>query len=301
MPQSKSRKDTLWLHRELQRLVFTLGTDAEEKLTDESENINPLIMVKLILPHAEVFDCRSLPDGFLIDTGQSFAEEPAEIRGPIRLPFQHCYYEFSDQLAVLASTSEFVEQELDNGSVVRVPTFAFPIRLTILNGRESNEGWSWLSAASFLNMADEPLISELDASGPDTLNAIHMVLGTLNLLREKLVYKEFNPDPKPWVSRARKAKGKYPISSASHVLKVNVAAIHKAVRGSELKPHESPALHWRRGHHRVLHRGSEFESRTWVRRCLVGDPAKGFIRKQYRIVNETPLINTTLVAELFEQ
>jgi len=39
-----------------------------------------------------------------------------------------------------------------------------------------------------------------------------------------------------------------------------------------------------------LHRGSEFENRAWVRECLFGDPEKGFVRNQYRLVNEMPMI-----------
>jgi predicted transcriptional regulator len=39
-----------------------------------------------------------------------------------------------------------------------------------------------------------------------------------------------------------------------------------------------------------LHRGSEFDNRAWMGKRLVGDPGKGFVRSQYRLVNEMPMI-----------
>jgi hypothetical protein len=44
--------------------------------------------------------------------------------------------------------------------------------------------------------------------------------------------------------------------------------------------HENPCLHWQRGHWRILHRGSEFDNRAWMGKCLVGDAEKGFVRSQ---------------------
>ena len=39
-----------------------------------------------------------------------------------------------------------------------------------------------------------------------------------------------------------------------------------------------------------MHRGSEFENPAWVHKCLVGDPEKRFVRSQYRLVHEMPMI-----------
>jgi hypothetical protein len=44
--------------------------------------------------------------------------------------------------------------------------------------------------------------------------------------------------------------------------------------------HASPRLHERRGHWRHLRSGK----RVWVRNCLVGDPNRGVIEKDYRVV-----------------
>jgi hypothetical protein len=118
-----------------------------------------------------------------------------------------------------------------------------------------------------------------------------MLLGALVLLDEKLVIDTFVPDPVAWWQRERIRKGKPPTSGDAHVLTVNVPAVRYAVSRSAVAAgtHESPCLHWRRGHSRTLHRGSEFESATWVRRCLVGDPDKGFVAPRYRLTSRLPM------------
>jgi hypothetical protein len=117
------------------------------------------------------------------------------------------------------------------------------------------------------------------------------LVGVLALLQDKLLLQHFEPDPTAWWSRQRLAKRKLPTSGDSYVLTVNVPAVRYAVSRNAipLRTHESPCLHWRRGHSRTLHRGSEFESTTWVRRCLVGDPDKGFVAPQYRLTSRLPM------------
>ena len=67
------------------------------------------------------------------------------------------------------------------------------------------------------------------------------------------------------------------------VLTLNVPAIRNEAKRTPLGTHESPALHWRRGHWRTLHRATEAETKTWIRKCLVGDPERGYIAKNYRL------------------
>lgn len=117
-----------------------------------------------------------------------------------------------------------------------------------------------------------------------------MLLGVLTLMREKLVLERTDPDPAPRLTVARTKRGKYPVSGETRVLTVNVPMVRSIARKTPLMAHESPMLHWRRGHHRVIHRFSEFERSVWVKRCLVGDPDKGFVRKQYRLVHELPML-----------
>jgi hypothetical protein len=124
--------------------------------------------------------------------------------------------------------------------------------------------------------------------------AEHLLLGATSLLTDKLLIDTFVPDPAPWWTRERKKKGKPPTAGDVHILTVNVPAVRYAASRSgppRAGSHESPALHWRRGHWRAYHRGSEFEKQGWVRRCLVGDPSKGFIRPtEYRLTHEPPLL-----------
>jgi hypothetical protein len=118
-----------------------------------------------------------------------------------------------------------------------------------------------------------------------------LLLGVLALLNEKLLAQNVVADPAPRLTAARAKKGLPPLTAESRVLTINVAAVRNVVRGVTLQHHESPALHWRRGHWRHLHRGSEFEKRAWVRRCLVGDPEKGYVGpRDFKLVWHQPMI-----------
>jgi hypothetical protein len=120
-------------------------------------------------------------------------------------------------------------------------------------------------------------------------DAEKLLLGVLTLLRDRLVVDHVAADPNRWWNHERRKKGKLPTSGDTHVLTVNVPAIQR-VASATSGTHESPALHWRRGHWRTLHRASERETRTWVRCHLVGDPSKGFIRsKSYLLVADDEL------------
>jgi hypothetical protein len=115
-----------------------------------------------------------------------------------------------------------------------------------------------------------------------------LVMGIITLLDSKLLATEQKPDPSPKLTKARQKLGRLPTTIASTVLTLNLAAVRRATRNVPVMAHESPCLHWRRRHRRVLHRGSEFETSTVVRRCLVGDPDKGFLHKDYRLTWHMP-------------
>lgn len=123
-------------------------------------------------------------------------------------------------------------------------------------------------------------------------SALHMTFGVLALLSDKLLSHELMPDPAPRLNAKRLKRGRPPVSSEKYVLRLNMAAVRRVAKPAD-GTHESPRLHWRRGHDRVVHRGSEFEKKTWVRRCLVGDPDRGFIHKDYRLAWQVPMLRSS--------
>jgi hypothetical protein len=261
---------------------------------------------------AEIFDCRAVPWPFIFDAGEAAFEEAEATGAKIRLPYTNCYFEFDDETSILAvefdqlAGGEMVE--LDDGRDVGVigDTYSLGHTVTMVPYLY----WSrWTGPEMFddfypegefpngIRRIDEdppPFFCSCNAAdgskeeGALTLAAKRLV-GVLSLLNDKLLTSERVPDPAPKLSKARERRGALPITAATHVLRVNVAAVRQAARAAALGVHESPCLHWRRGHWRVLHRGSEFEGKAWVRKCLVGDPSKGFIGKQYRLVREPAL------------
>jgi hypothetical protein len=193
--------------------------------------------------------------------------------------------------SVLTETAGFVKGE--DGK--EIPVFAQPVMFNILQSRYT--GLSWLSGGSFLNDAEHPIISNETGGDITGLNREGglLVLGMLNLMRDKLVSEEFAADPKPWVNRKRLEAGKYPLSGNRTTITLNVGAVRRLIASAPVvTTHESPTLHWRRGHWRVLHRFSEFEKRTWIRRCLVGDPSKGFVgHRDYSVIHQLPMLKAT--------
>jgi hypothetical protein len=126
-----------------------------------------------------------------------------------------------------------------------------------------------------------------------TLYGVKLFLGILALLKMQLLGQTVVPDPAPYINSVRRRKNKLPVSSESRVLTLNVPKVLAATRGAPWPAaslHESPCLHWRRGHWRTLHRQSEFEKRTWINKMLVGDPSKGFVRHSYKLVHRMPMM-----------
>ena len=78
-----------------------------------------------------------------------------------------------------------------------------------------------------------------------------------------------------FINRVRMKKGKAALSYEWRTVKVEPPAPKTEPRGGT---HASPRLHDRRGHWRVRN-----GRKHWVRACVVGDPDKGVVEKDYRI------------------
>jgi hypothetical protein len=277
---------------------------------------------------AEVFDCRAIPSNFIEDAGEAAFHEAQATGVTVRLPYPLTYFEFDDESAVLAVETRHIRGHLsDHGGELFIKEPAelgetvetFPFIGWTIDGFLSDEAFGQFGngiampeglclhddAATYHDTGMEfeppqpaPFFEVIGAFNPASEVAVEntakLLLGVLMLLSDKLLSSETLPDPAPKLSKAREKRGQLPITGARHVLRVNVGALRAATRPIPVGSHESPCLHWRRGHWRVLHRGSEFESKAWVRKCLVGDPARGYAAKGYRLVKETPLIAARL-------
>lgn len=277
-------------------ILPALTTHREQCANEEIENLEVTEQI-YSLKRATVFDCRKLPSEFVLDTGDAAFDETQQTKGLVRLPYPTCYFEFDDESAVFA---EEVEMHLGDQRTTCVHVYEFA-------------GWGiWDSPYEYNFNFDPQVFGEFgngfeEERGEARFFAIfneHVnvaaafgvkrgakaLLGVLALMNDRLIAQEVVSDPMPKLNQKRAKNGKPPISGDVRVLTINTGAVRKASRSTALKSHESPCLHWRRGHWRVLHRGSEFESKTWVRRCLVGDPSLGFVRKDYRLTHELPMI-----------
>lgn len=77
------------------------------------------------------------------------------------------------------------------------------------------------------------------------------------------------------MNRARLKKGKPGLTYEWHTVQVAPAAPKPEPKGGT---HASPKLHDRRGHWRTRN-----GRKHWVRACVVGDPDKGVVEKDYRV------------------
>jgi hypothetical protein len=251
-----------------------------------------------------IFDCRRLPLTFVDDTGDAAFHEAQETGSQIRLPNPICYFEFSDADAIYAAELEDSNWLFEAkpgrlmGQIAHLERTCPTISTTILwdafaDLRDKDSLGIFGNGMFDIHTEKQYFYDPFDVRQTGRAKIIgKRVVGVLALLTDKLILDHVVTDPMPRITRERYRTQKLPISGPSHVLTVNVPAVRYAAsrsmrRGGE---HESPRLHWRRGHWRVLHRRSEFEKQAWVRRCLVGDPNKGFVRTQYRLVHESPVL-----------
>jgi hypothetical protein len=278
---------------------------------------------------AEIFDCRALPIDFVAEAGAAAFEEMKALGSLVRLPYPCCYFEFGREpygpSSVLAAEIIY-KAPIDLGEALgdadaAAAAAAAPVLGTSVEtwGFQDWEMWEPDDDGVGIGMVgsfDNGVVTVADEAGgyapPEFFSvancgvdwdvqallqeeiatlAAKQLLGVLSLLSDKLLTSEHAPDPAPNLTKARERRGVLPITAARHVLRVNVAAIRAATRPVPIGSHESPCLHWRRGHWRVLHRGSEFEDRAWVKKCLVGNPDRGYAAKRYRLVKEPPLLS----------
>jgi len=273
------------------------------------------------------FDCKGIPEAFLLDTGQERYEELLETGERILLPFSQCMFEFSDCVVLPAEVQhvfggrELTEEDMeeldatgdityDEGEVFRADAVEAMVLATsgeqdiLLDGldtyvefrtieffdRERNgDGFCYRGAMTEEEIAAEEyepfiVINDERQAGSLAHKGAILLLGVLTLLSESLLRDRQNESVPPAVTRKMKKAGLAP-APKYHALTLNLAETRRrAQTPRQGAQHESPALHWRRGHYRVLHRKSEFEKKVWVRRTLVGDPDKGFSPKYYKAV-----------------
>lgn len=250
-------------------------------------------------PHC--FDCRRIPADFLADTGAAFLEEYKACKKVFSIPFSECYFEFSDgNLAIAISVSNVLGAE----TVDTVEVFDARNHLEPLTGY-SDDCCSPPPYGSIANGVDfetgeqtwtdsfyGPVNTNSEIEEQHIERVTLCVVGAVALLNQSLIASEFVPDVNKRLNKKRTALSKNRISREFRELTLNIAAIRRKTKFSNIgsATHSSPALHWRRGHSRLLHRGSEFEKETWVSPCLVGDPDKGFLRTAYRLVDHQRMI-----------
>jgi hypothetical protein len=80
---------------------------------------------------------------------------------------------------------------------------------------------------------------------------------------------------KTFINRARMKKGKPALDYDWHTVQVAPSAPKSEPKGGT---HASPRLHDRRGHWRIRN-----GRKHWVRACVVGDPDKGVVEKDYHV------------------
>jgi hypothetical protein len=260
-----------------------------------------------------IFDCRALPTTFLDDTGDAVFDEIEQTKEQIYLPYNYCYFEFADEPKMIYAGGSFhypagsvdfetaTSRSLISTDHVAEEDIGYEIEVYDLSLDATFNGAC--SALSFGNTipnddgSQQPFHTIINEDAltkrqrnklkPDHWEtASKRVLAVMMLLRDKLVIDRMKRDPAPRVSRERERTQKPPVSGDAHVLTINVPIVrYHAARNTPEGTHDSPALHWRRGHWRVYARGSNFEKTGWVNRCLVGDPDKGYRRVQYRLVH----------------
>lgn len=308
------RLERLALHSHIMPcLARAVAAPSEEHDTtpDDAESVLDSVI------SATVFDCRPLDPRFVMDTGDAALHEAEQLAEELLLPFPQCYFEFSDESSVLVRRWENYQTHIDDDVVEASLDGAPPGARRLGSQIEVYPfyGWGCWEPDEYdgFNNSYGSILFGKDPCGDDGYDhkywepvnvhqnpvaevcvesAMKMFMGALTLLHEKLVATAIRPDPSPKLTKARAKRGRLPLSCETRVLTINTAAVRRIAvrpRGS----HESPRLHWRRGHWRALHRGSEFESKAWVRRCLVGDPARGFIHKDYRVAWQTPMLQGT--------
>lgn len=248
------------------------------------------------------FDCKQLHEPFVLETGE---ERLAELRASgeeVHLPYEQCIFEFKEFATFALETAEYHGGELSEeilgaddpseqyeasggerfGAVeARVLSFDESDQMNVHAETISKAMHAVHEEENETQLEYEPLVIW---NGPNerVRRATILMLGVITLLEERLLREQECRPLSDKANRKRLVSGARAVRPY-RVLTLNVAEAKRRTRGVMLQEHESPRLHWRRGHWRTLGRLSEFERRTWVRRCLVGDPEKGFVAKHYTL------------------
>lgn len=244
--------------------------------------------------HGQRFDCKGLDRGFVRDTGSERYEELLQSGEGIRLPFSASVFEFSDLAVFVEETAEWLGGRLDedttnfektgwkryNTAEASVVTFDGQSSMTtfvVFETMELHTKQDWHDDCKY-----DPVIIFNEEDNDRSREGAILLLGVLTLMEERLLRERTVSRAESTIAK-RKRKGKLEFVSY-RVLSLNLAETRRRTSSVRLMKHESPRLHWRRGHWRAIGRLSEFERKTWIKRCLVGDPEKGFAEKHYSVV-----------------
>lgn len=247
-----------------------------------------------------LFDCTSLDFGFLVETGIEYAAELENNKAPLNLPMLINYFEFAD-FAVIASnalyfSSQIKPEEAHGRDELQVCDAQYYYEITTLSVYDLCRPLlfreTYIEIGNYEMLIDSPEdykyicgVLEDDSSSTNYISTddertiAYAVLGVMCLMSEQLIKKSIHRE----VIEKNYGKTKIKKITPYHVLTLNLAETHRRTIGMPFNKHESPRLHWRRGHWRTIHRYTDDERKTWVKKCLVGDPRKGFSDKHYKL------------------
>lgn len=220
----------------------------------------------------------------LAQTGLVMADEGFAV-----LPFETCYFEarVRDQFGVFSTGVLICPNEDREDDDVQYVAYSFDT----LGGRKE-EQWllrevrigltdgfkTYLPQSIFRGMPEDVV----DLKSEDNTVLINITLKVLGaafaLLDTSAVAVEMEPAPHK-LNRAREKKGLAPLYE-HHVVKIKLTKTRKVL--AQGGTHASPRKHWRRGHSRVLHRGTPKERKIMIPACLVN--GRGFISKDYKVI-----------------
>lgn len=274
----------------------------------DRSHIDELEMLEWASRSSQRIDCKAIPTDFLLDTGTQREEEILETGEVVRLPFGNSIFEFEDCAAIVGDEYHLVpifdadgntDEELHFQAIAGyvlplVQDFnslylQLPRRFTIYSRQfwEADYEYNEPMDVDKFEYKFKPYgICHTDCGEDEVGDGILrrgylMLLGLLTLLDEQLLHKA-KKESVPAATNAKLRKAGIRPIPPHHVLTLNLAETRRRAKVAPSNSHESPRLHWRRGHYRTIGRMSEFERRSWIRRCLVGDVDKGFVSKLYR-------------------
>lgn len=113
----------------------------------------------------------------------------------------------------------------------------------------------------------------------DGSNSAHLALYFFLERLEQSSQTAYIPTPKAnsLINKKRIAKGKPPLQFEWRTVVIEPKRAQSVSKGGT---HAPPRLHTRRGHYRKYKSGK----RVWIRDCMVGDPTKGFVKHDYKVV-----------------